>query len=108
VAGRTGSGMAALGAGRSYAGLGIESAVGLGTRAELVDGTTGTSRTVSMGFAAAPQADGFASDVLSLVGASGDAIVLSLSYDPLAAALFGSEVFLGWLDTRVGSLTNGE
>jgi hypothetical protein len=108
VAGRTGSGAAELAAGKSYAGLGIESAAGQGTRAEILAGMTSTSRTVSMSFAAAPGADGFASDVLSLGGTAGDAIVLSLSYDPLAAALFGSEVFLGWLDTRPSSDTSGQ
>jgi len=108
VAGRTGSGTAGLAAGRSYAGLGIESAVGQGTRAGLLGGTTSTDRTVSMEFTVDPAGDGFASDVLSLLGTSGDVVVLSLTYDLATAASLGGEVFLGWLDTRSGSLTNGE
>lgn len=104
VAGRTGAGSAAIGAGASFAGLGIVSAAARGTVAAIEAGTAGTSRTVAMGFTTAPGAGFFASDVLTLTGTSGDAIVLSLTYDPSALGSLAAEsLFVGWLDTRPGS-----
>jgi hypothetical protein len=104
VSGRTGSGTAGVGAGESFAGLGIESAAARGTRAAIEAGTAGTGRTVAMSFLAAPGDGFFASDVLTLTGTAGDAIVLSLTYDPASLGSLAAEsLFVGWLDTRPGS-----
>jgi hypothetical protein len=109
VAGRTGSGTAAVGAGRSYAGLGIGSAAARGTAATVLAGTAADAASVSMSFAAAPATGDFLSDVLTLQGTAGDAIVLSLSYDSAALGAFvPADLFLGWLDTRPESATAGE
>jgi hypothetical protein len=108
VVGRTGSGTAAVGGGGSYAGLGITSAAARGSQAALLAGTAADAASVSMSFAAAPEGD-FLSDVLTLQGTAGDAIVLSLTYDSASLGdLLPADLFLGWLDTRVGSATAGE
>jgi hypothetical protein len=108
VAGRTGSGMAAVGGGESYAGLGIASGLARGTAATVLGGTAGEATSVSLSFAAAPEGD-FFSDVLTLGGTSGDAIVLSLTYDAGSLGeLLPGDLFLGWLDTRPGSDSAGE
>ena len=107
VAGRTGSGSAVVDAGGSFAGLGITSAAARGTQAVIEAGTAGSSRTVAMSFTTAPGQGFFASDVLSLVGTAGDALVLSLTYDPAALGSLAAEsLFVGWLDTRSGSPTS--
>jgi len=108
VVGNTGSGTAAVGAGQTYAGLGIGSSGDPGRLAQILAGTAATARTVSMSFAAAPVGSSLASGALSLQGTSGDALVLSLSYDAAVAAGLGPNVFLGWLDTRDGSGTAGQ
>lgn len=106
VSGRTGSGTAAVGAGESLAGLGIDSATGRGTVAAIEAGTAASGRSVAMSFAAAPGDGFFASDVLTLTGTAGDPIVLSLTYDPAALAELAAEsLFVGWLDTRSESPT---
>ena len=108
LAGRTGSGMAAVGGGGSYAGLGIASGLARGTAAAVLAGTAGEARSVSLSFAAAPEGD-FFSDVLTLQGTAGDAIVLSLTYDARSLGdLLPGELFLGWLDTRPESDSAGE
>jgi len=55
VAGRTGSGMAAVGGGESYAGLGIASGLARGTTAAVLAGTAVEAASVSLSFAAAPE-----------------------------------------------------
>jgi len=63
---------------------------------------------VSLSFAAAPEGD-FFSDVLTLGGTAGDAIVLSLTYDAGSLGdLLPGDLFLGWLDTRPESDSAGE
>lgn len=107
VAGRTGAGSAVVNPGASLAGLGIASAAARGTQAAIQAGTAGGARTVAMGFAASPAQGFFASDVLTLTGTAGDAIVLSLTYDPAAlGSLAAGSLFVGWLDTRSGSPTS--
>jgi hypothetical protein len=104
VAGRTGSGSVAVGVGESFAGLGITSVAPRGTSATIEAGSAGAGRTVAMGFTAAPGDGFFASDVLTLTGTAGDAIVLSLTYDPAAlGGMPAGSLFVGWLDTRSGS-----
>ena len=108
LAGRTVSGMAAVGGGESFAGLGIASGLARGTAAAVLAGTAGEARSVSLSFAAAPEGD-FFSDVLTLQGTAGDAIVLSLTYDAGSLGdLLPGELFLGWLDTRPESDSAGE
>jgi hypothetical protein len=108
VAGRTGSGTAAVGSGESYAGLGIASGLARGTEAAVLAGAAGAATSVSMSFAAAPEGD-FYSDVLSLGGTAGDAIVLSLTYSAESLGdLLPGDLFLAWLDTRPESGTSGE
>lgn len=107
VAGRTGSGSTAVTAGASLAGLGITSAAARSTQAAIQAGAAGSNRTVAMSFAAAPGQGFFASDVLTLTGTAGDAIVLSLTYDQTALGSLAAEsLFVGWLDTRSGSPTS--
>ena len=55
VAGRTGSGMSAVGGGEGFAGLGIASGLARGTAAAVLAGTAGEARSVSLGFAAKPE-----------------------------------------------------
>ncbi len=107
LTGRTGSGTAAVGAGESLAGLGIDSAAPRGTVAEIQAGTALGSRTVAMSFTAAPGSGFFASDMLTLTGTSGDAVVLTLTFDAAALAQMPAEsLFVGWLDTRPESPTH--
>ena len=55
LASRTGSGMAAVGGGESYAGLGIASGLARCTAATVLSGTAGEATSVSLGFAAKPE-----------------------------------------------------
>ena len=56
-----------------------------------------SSRTVAMNLTAAPGQGFFASDVLSLVGTAGDAIVLSLTYDPAALGSQAASSLGAWV-----------
>ena len=57
----------------------------------------------------APVSGGFYSDVLSLTGTDGDAVVLEMSYAAAGLdATAESLLTLGWLDERSGSATFGE
>ena len=106
VAGQTGSGTTVVTAGASLAGLGIDSAGTHGTIAVLEAGVASTTQSVTMAFSSPPTEGLFASDVLTLTGTSGDAVVLSLSYDTAAAGILVPEdLCLGWLDTRLQSPT---
>lgn len=108
VAGRTGSGSAAVGSGESYAGLGIASGLARGTEAAVLAGAAGAATSVSMSFAAAPEGD-FYSDVLTIGGTAGDAIVLSLTYSAASLGdLLPGDLFLAWLDNRPESDSSGE
>jgi len=69
----------------------------------------GLASGLARGSAAAPDVGDFFSDVLTLQGTAGDAIVLSLTYDAGALGdLLPGDLFLAWLDTRAESDTAGE
>ena len=106
---QTGDASAQVDAGASYAGLGTKRSGGRSTQATLVAGTASATTTVAMAFADAPLSGSFYSDVLSLTGTDGDAVVLEMSYAAAGLdATAESLLTLGWLDERSGSATFGE
>lgn len=109
LTGQTGDGSATVNAGASFAGLGTTRGSGLATQATLAAGTASATTTVSMAFADAPLSGSFFSDVLTLTGTNGDAVVLEMTYAAAGLdAAAESLLTLGWLDERSGSATFGE
>lgn len=90
--------------GETYAGFHTSKLGGLGTTVDLLGGTAGGARTVTVDLLAMPSvqfAGGFASDVVDVSGTGTDTFVLRLGYDEaMAISLYGAEIQaqLGWFD----------
>ena len=109
LTGQTGDASATVTAGGSFAGLGTTRGSGLATQATLAAGTASATTTVSMAFTDAPLSGTFFSDVLTLTGTAGDAVVLELTYAAAGLDAAGESLLtLGWLDERAGSATFGD
>jgi hypothetical protein len=105
----SGSGSTTLAANIALSTVSLTSGTGAGaTVASFAAGSTGVSAAdVAMSFTSGTA--GQYSNILSLHGTDGLAQVLQLTYDPsLLGGASEESLLLGWLDTRIGSATNGE
>jgi hypothetical protein len=110
VAGQNGGGSAGVKNGQSYSSFNTNRGSGKNSSVSFAAGTASGNKHLSIAFSDAPTTGGtFVSDVLQLEGTGSDPIVLEIGYDAAALSLGTEQLLtLNWLDTREGSLTNGD
>jgi hypothetical protein len=110
VAGQNGGGSAGVKNGQSYSSFNTNRGSGKNSAVSFAAGTASGNKHLSIAFSDAPTTGGtFVSDVLQLEGTGSDPIVLEIGYDAAALSLGTEQLLtLNWLDTREGSLTNGD
>jgi hypothetical protein len=110
VTGRNGGGTASVKNGQSYSSFNANRGSGKNSSVSFAAGSASSNKNVSIAFTDAPASGGtFVSDVLQLTGTGSDPIVLEIGYDPTGLSLGTEQLLtLNWLDTREGSLTNGD
>lgn len=110
VTGNNGGGSAGVKNGQSYASFNTNRGSGKNSSVSFAAGSASSNKNVSIAFSDAPATGGtFVSDVLQLEGTGSDPIVLEIGYDSTGLSLGTEQLLtLNWLDTREGSLTNGD
>lgn len=99
-----GAGFGQVRNGQDYDGFGLTRVAGDFTTAELLDGTAGDDRDLTIDFSDATSSSIY-SDIVEVTGLGGDLFVLQLSYDP-TGVVDESELQLGWFDVSVGHFVN--